>query len=666
MSKKYAGENSIKTLIDVSKQDVDNKLQEHIDTLNPHNITKSTIGLDNVENYKAVSTEVQELTDEEKDNIRTNIGADDEYAKLSIYSDASINLGRKKETDAGDCSTAEGNNTTASGDYSHAEGADTIAGGEGSHAEGYMRNINDEILIYVEASGDYSHAEGSGTKASGKGSHAEGTLTKASGDYSHAEGGGHLDDGGSSAEDILYSEAKGKYSHSEGYSYASGDYSHTEGYDTSTIDPCSHAEGYRTEATGSCSHAEGAGCEYGKESGWVSASGDYSHAEGEGTTATGTASHAEGYKTTASGTYSHTEGNTTSATKDSTHAEGESTIASGLCSHAEGDTTVASGNSSHAEGGYTTASGPGSHAEGNSTTASGDYSHAEGFGKAKGNYSHAEGYGTQSIGGESHAEGYATKANGGVSHAEGWYTIAEDYQHAQGHYNDPELATGGTIKDTSGTAFVIGNGTSAGDSNAFRVDYDGATYAQAAYSATGADYAEYFEWLDGNPDNEDRRGKFVTLSEDKIVLAKEGDWVLGIVSANPCVLGNTDTEWQGKFMKDEFGAYIKEKTMQTIKVPQEIKDENGNTTIEEVDQEVEVEFYKVNPDYDLDKGYIQRDDRPEWSAIGMLGVLAVYDDGTCEVNGYCKCNDNSIATKSDSGYRVIKRVSDNIVKIVLK
>ncbi len=31
---------------------------------------------------------------------------------------------------------------------------------------------------------------------------------------------------------------------------------------------------------------------------------------------------------------------------------------------------------------------------------------------------------------------------------------------------------------------------------------------KGAFNTSGADYAEYFEWLDGNPEAEDRRGYF--------------------------------------------------------------------------------------------------------------------------------------------------------------
>ena len=42
------------------------------------------------------------------------------------------------------------------------------------------------------------------------------------------------------------------------------------------------------------------------------------------------------------------------------------------------------------------------------------------------------------------------------------------------------------------------------------------TYADGAWNGGGADYAEYFEWSDGNTSAEDRRGISVVLVDDKI------------------------------------------------------------------------------------------------------------------------------------------------------
>lgn len=341
---------------------------------------------------------------------------------------------------------------------------------------------------------------------------------------------------------------------------------------------------------------------------------------------------------------------------DFSFALGYNVEASGYCSHAEGGVSVASGSFSHSEGSGGKASGLCSHTEGE---ANGAY----------GRGSHAEGMLNEASGEASHAEGYNTAASGYCSHAEGIGTTALDYQHVQGHYNDTSVATSGTNSGTGvGTAFCIGNGANnfvngvITASNAVRIDYNGKIWAKQAYSATGADYAELFEWKDGNLDNEDRRGYFVTMDGDKIRIAKQDEYILGVVSANPCVLGNTDTEWQGQFLKDEFGDYIIEKYTKVIKE----RNTDGEGNIIEVEKEIPVQFYKVNPEYNPNVSYTNRIQRPEWDAIGMVGVLSVYDDGTCTVNGYCKCNHDGIATKSDTGYRVIKRVTDNIIKIVIK
>lgn len=237
-----------------------------------------------------------------------------------------------------------------------------------------------------------------------------------------------------------------------------------------------------------------------------------------------------------------------------------------------------------------------------------------------------------------------------------------------GHYATSGAGSGNGVDSTN--AFVIGNGTSAARSNAIRGDYNGKLWCKSAYSATGADYAELFEWIDGNPDNEDRRGYFVTMDGAKIKKASSNDWILGIVSANPCVLGNTDMEWNGQFLKDEFGAFLTEEfteKQKRIRIEQ-VTNKNGEP------EDVEVEYeeaatgtrYVLNPDYDPEQKYIDRISRPEWDAIGMMGVLSVYDDGSCQVNGFCSCNEEGIATTSETGYRVIQRVTDNIIKVVFK
>lgn len=302
-----------------------------------------------------------------------------------------------------------------------------------------------------------------------------------------------------------------------------------------------------------------------------------------------------------------------------------------------------------------------SFAIGYNTSPSGDYSCAEGNGTlASGTQSHAEGLEAKAFGAASHAEGAWTNANGECSHAEGYYTTALDFQHAQGHYNNTTKATAGTSEGTgTGTAFVIGNGTSSSTSNAFRVDYAGKPYSKSTINSTGADYAEFFEWQDLNPDSEDRRGYFVTIDEDKIKIAEPNDYILGIVSGRPAIVGNADEDWMGRYIFDEFGDFIYEEFEYEATV---FDKETGETkTITKTGTK-----YKENPDYDPTRSYVHREYRPEWDAVGMMGVLSVKDDGTCQVNGYCKVADGGIATASESGYRVIKRINENIVKVIFR
>lgn len=215
------------------------------------------------------------------------------------------------------------------------------------------------------------------------------------------------------------------------------------------------------------------------------------------------------------------------------------------------------------------------------------------------------------------------------------------------------MAIGKYNQYKASTKFVIGGGTSDSNrSNLFRVTTSGETLARMAYSTTGADYAEYFEWFDGNPDNESRTGLFVTLDGEKIRLANDiDDYILGVISKNPSVIGdNYEEEWQGKYIKDIFGENITE--------PQTTKLSDGTEITE--DENI------LSEDYNSEQEYIPRSERKEWAIVGLMGKLVVVDDGTCEVNGYCKPSKNGVATASNNGYRVMARLDDSHIKVLIK
>ena len=391
------------------------------------------------------------------------------------------------------------------------------------------------------------------------------------------------------------------------------------------------------------------------------AKGDYSHAEGYQTTALGEASHSEGYSTNvAPSTITSTTANSTIQTSWSSS---KFLLAKGDYSHAEGTNTLALATASHTEGYQTQATSAYCHAEGGLTQATASSAHAEGYGaKATGSYSHAEGYYTQAIGSYCNAGGYYSKASGSCAHTHGYYSYAYGNQAVFGHYNTDWSSSsnlhGGT-SGTSGVLLVVGNGTSSARANAFRVEGGGQVKAKGAYSASGADYAEFFEWVDGNPNNEDRRGYFVTMGGEKIKIAQAGDYILGVISGLPAVIGNGDEDWRGRYIHDDFGAYILEEFEYEEKV---FDPETGEAKV----VVKTATKYKENPDYDQSVPYIPREARPEWDTVGMMGVLSVRDDGTCKVNGYCAVSEGGIATTAVDGYRVIKRVNDHIVKIIFR
>lgn len=346
---------------------------------------------------------------------------------------------------------AEGRNTQATADLAHTEGRNTIASGYASHAEGFNTSAtatgsHSEGLDSF-AQGNYSHAEGNSNYAIGYASHAEGSANYSNGDFSHAEGN--------------QTTAYGTFSHAEGYntstgintayfltssSLASGSFDFSSSYGDLTanhnpgdifyLDDTAYDAGYGpgiytishslftggktrvylTDVSIVTSQAIGGNVTWGSGnwSGDQTIRGDYAHSEGGG-------------NNIAFGIKSHVEGNNSEAWGNSAHAEGWQTKALSILSHTEGTNTATYGNYAHAEGSNTNALGLASHAEGF-------------YAAAGGMYSHAEGANTQALGLASHAEGYLTIASG-------------SYQHVQGQCN---------ISSSAQSAFIIGNGTSAG------------------------------------------------------------------------------------------------------------------------------------------------------------------------------------------------------------
>lgn len=313
---------------------------------------------------------------------------------------------------------------------------------------------------------------------------------------------------------------------------------------------------------------------------------------------------------------------------------------------------------------------------------------------------------------ENDASGICSSVLGGAGNTSSNYGAS-----VMGKYNK-NMAGGAHINTQSGDVFVIGNGTGGSSrSNALRVTYSGNIYGTKAFQSSGADYAEFKkEWADGNPDNEDRVGYLVTIKNGLLYKANEGDYIVGITSGNPSVVGNADEDYYWKYERDEFNRIMMEdvpetvqKTEQKLSVTkvyrtdedgQPLYDENGNQLYEEIpvldkdgNQKYEevlvydenhmpvmVETGKIiknarmklaeNYDSSLQENYIERKDRKEWDYVGQVGTLPVRDDGTCLPDHFCKCGKDGVATFAEirgfDTFYVVERISENVVSVEMR
>lgn len=219
----------------------------------------------------------------------------------------------------------------------------------------------------------------------------------------------------------------------------------------------------------------------------------------------------------------------------------------------------------------------------------------------------------------------------------------------------------------STTTYFTFNRTSNDDVQWKHRTSDGRMYVDAAATTfNGADYAEYFEWDDGNANNEDRAGYTVVLKNgNKIGIATSGDSpssIIGVISGAPAIVGDgQDLSWQGKWLKDEFGREVTTDVEYLVWNSGYEDDENGNRvpvaqpnpddqmSMEGSDKQVEVgskldaaiaegtvpqfaidnnirmtgQRRVKNPEYNPDAIYVPREFRPEWSPVGLVGKLIV-------------------------------------------
>lgn len=153
--------------------------------------------------------------------------------------------------------------------------------------------------------------------------------------------------------------------------------------------------------------------------------------------------------------------------------------------------------------------------------------------------------------------------------------------------------------------------------------------------STFSDYAEYFESYNGEAIPS---GTIVTLSGDKIIECNEGEQPIGIISETAGVaLGESSFQWASRYLYNEFGGLITER--KTI-----VEMDEG--TGEEL-QSYEMDVPVINPDYDPNQEYVNREERPEWNIVGLMGQMYVRIDETVTLLSKVVPGVEGIGTHSD-------------------
>jgi hypothetical protein len=210
--------------------------------------------------------------------------------------------------------------------------------------------------------------------------------------------------------------------------------------------------------------------------------------------------------------------------------------------------------------------------------------------------------------------------------------------------------------NSGGTCYIFRAYRSAGTHTIFMVDEDGDLHADGSTSITGFDYAEMFEWEDGNPSSEDRVGYSVVFgsSGDKIRVASGSEEPIGVVSARPGVIGDNPMGWHGTWKTDEWDRKIPG-LIPMVSWSYDFTRDNGEVIQKTYKIEIaqtgsflsnipsgssergvpysgsipsnanyyNKEVSQVSDEYDDTMDYTTRRSRKEWDTIGLMGKIKV-------------------------------------------
>lgn len=166
-----------------------------------------------------------------------------------------------------------------------------------------------------------------------------------------------------------------------------------------------------------------------------------------------------------------------------------------------------------------------------------------------------------------------------------------------------------------------------------KCNQDGNVTADGSFTGGGADFAEMFESIDGKKIH---AGISVVVDNGRIREAKKGESPIGVISANPTIIGNAggsdaDDNWKGKYIKDDFGNYImEEKEWWIVNIKKrnrnKIEKESNWSDIKKPPKSAKTKMAfrrKLNPDFDDSIEYKPRKERKEWCVVGLIGIVPI-------------------------------------------
>jgi len=154
------------------------------------------------------------------------------------------------------------------------------------------------------------------------------------------------------------------------------------------------------------------------------------------------------------------------------------------------------------------------------------------------------------------------------------------------------------------------------------------------------DYAEYFEATKKFSNKKIPTGTSIFLDNGLVRPAKNDEIPFGVISETSFIHsgGAGNSEWKGKYLRDELGRSLTEKKEKWyIQVKEKFKKETGQKGEKKVWKKGWSDEKKppkgslirikdrpvINPEYRNKKKYVKREDRPEWNNVGLLGQVPI-------------------------------------------